>query len=58
VPGFSSRGGLTLIEALHLRELADLPKQGHYAQRRHGVSSFRSLWAGSKLSFFAKNLVS
>jgi len=31
VPGFSSRGGVTLIEALHLLELADLPKQGHYA---------------------------
>ncbi len=31
VPGFSSRGGVTMIEALHLLERADLPKRGHYA---------------------------
>jgi gamma-glutamyltranspeptidase / glutathione hydrolase len=30
-PGFSSRGGVSLIEALHILERADLPKMGHYA---------------------------
>ena len=30
-PGFSSRGGVALIEALHLLERADLPGRGHYA---------------------------
>jgi gamma-glutamyltranspeptidase/glutathione hydrolase len=28
VPGFSSQGGVTMIEALHLIEVADLPKLG------------------------------
>jgi gamma-glutamyltranspeptidase/glutathione hydrolase len=31
VPGLSSQGGVAMIEALHLLERADLPKQGHYA---------------------------
>ena len=31
VPGFSSCGGVALIEALHLLERADLPKHGHFA---------------------------
>ena len=30
-PGFSSRGGVAMIEALHLLERADLTKLGHYA---------------------------
>ncbi len=30
-PGFSSRGGVALVEALHLLERADLPRRGHYA---------------------------
>jgi gamma-glutamyltranspeptidase / glutathione hydrolase len=29
-PGFSSTGGVALVEALHLLERANLPKQGHY----------------------------
>ncbi len=31
VPGFASKGGVTMIEALHLLELANLPKRGYYA---------------------------
>ncbi len=31
-PGFSSHGGVSLMEALHLLERADLPKQGHFAK--------------------------
>jgi gamma-glutamyltranspeptidase / glutathione hydrolase len=31
VPGFSSQGGVTMIEALHLLERADLPRTGHFA---------------------------
>jgi gamma-glutamyltranspeptidase/glutathione hydrolase len=31
VPGYSSAGGVAMIEALHLLERADLPKHGHYA---------------------------
>jgi gamma-glutamyltranspeptidase/glutathione hydrolase len=30
VPGFSSHGGVTMIEALHLLQEANLPKRGHY----------------------------
>ncbi len=31
-PGFSSHGGVAMIEALHLLERADLPKLGHFAK--------------------------
>lgn len=30
-PGFSSQGGVTIVEALHLMERADLRKLGHYS---------------------------
>jgi gamma-glutamyltranspeptidase/glutathione hydrolase len=32
VPGFSAQGGVTMVEALHLLELADLPKRGPFSQ--------------------------
>jgi gamma-glutamyltranspeptidase/glutathione hydrolase len=31
LPGFSSHGGVTMVEALHLLERADLARRGHYA---------------------------
>jgi gamma-glutamyltranspeptidase/glutathione hydrolase len=31
VPGLTSQGGVTMVEALHLMERADLAKRGHYA---------------------------
>ena len=31
VPGFSSFGGVSMVEALHLLRHAELPKRGHYA---------------------------
>jgi gamma-glutamyltranspeptidase/glutathione hydrolase len=36
-PGISSRGGIALIEALHLLELADLSTHGHYATTPTGL---------------------
>jgi len=55
LPGYSSIGGVTMLEALRLVEMADLPKSGHYTASATSLYWLMQIASCQVLSFLGRD---